>query len=74
MDPYVRDEGGRFAPKPTEPLPPLRVLEAQASSVQVLANGAVITSADTAGRNYWRVRCIREEDGSFRVLYLEEED
>lgn len=73
MDPYVRDGVGRFAPKPTVPLPPLEVLERQAESVQVLANGSTIVSRDTAAGNYWKVRCVREEDGTYRVIYLNEE-
>jgi hypothetical protein len=72
VDPYVRDAGGRFAEHPTEPLPPLRVLEA-AGAVQVIANGAVRVCADDAGGNYWRVRTIRDDDGTFRVLYLEDD-
>jgi hypothetical protein len=71
LDPYVRDVAGRFANHPTEPLAPLQVLEAS-GNVRVLANGAVRVSPDEAARNYWRVRTIREEDGTFRVLYLED--
>ena len=41
IDPYVRDSGGRFANHPTQPLPPLQLLEAAADRVQVidLTNG-----------------------------------
>lgn len=71
LDPYVRDAGGRFATKPMETLAPIRVLESS-GRVEVLANGAMTISHDT-GTNHWRVRCVREEDGSYRVVYLEEE-
>ena len=72
LDPYVRDEGGRFALKPTVPLPPLQLLE-ESGQVRVLANGAVTVSGDPDNRNYWRVRCVRESDGGYRVLYEGEE-
>jgi hypothetical protein len=69
LDPYVRDAVGRFAPKPTEPLPPLQVLEA-AGDVRTLYDGRVFVAPD--GSTTWRVRTIRDDDGSFRVLYLED--
>lgn len=72
LDPYVRNSAGRFALKPTVPLPPLQLLE-DSGQVRVLANGAVTISPDHEARNYWRVRCIRDEDGSYRVLYEGEE-
>lgn len=70
LDPYVRDEGGRFATKPLAPPAPIRVLE-ESGTVQVLANGAMLVSSDPDRPNYWRVRCIKEGDGAYRVVYLE---
>lgn len=72
LDPYVRDGAGRFALKPTVPLPPLQLLE-DSGQVRVLANGAVTVSGDPEHRTYWRVRCVRDEDGAYRVLYEGEE-
>lgn len=71
LDPYVRDTAGRFAPHPATPPPPIQDLEAQ-GVVQVLANGAVRVGADTERPNYWKVRTVRNPDGTFRVVYLEE--
>lgn len=71
LDPYVRDIAGRFAPKPKEDPPPLALL-VDLGVVQYLHGGALIIEQDTTGRNHWRVRTIRDEDGTFRVLYLED--
>jgi len=71
LDPYVRDTSGRFAPKPATPPPPIQDLEASAH-IRVLANGAVSIGRDTDARNYWKVRVVREDDGTHRVIYLED--
>lgn len=71
LDPYVRDEGGRFAPKPATTLPPIATLEAS-GDVRVLANGAVRVGSDPDNRCYWAVRVVREEGGAYRVVYLED--
>lgn len=76
LDPYVRDTAGRFAPRPAVTPAPLQLVEDQADvdggNVRVLHGGALLICDDVAARNVWRVRTIREEDGTFRVLYLED--
>lgn len=81
LDPYVRDVGGRFAPKPATTPPPVEVIAAQgqvvvvdqvdevdeAATVRRLFGGAVSVCDDPAGRNRWRVRVIRLDDGTHRV-------
>lgn len=75
VDPYVRDEGGRFANHPTAPLPPLQLLEDAADRVQVIdlsnGNGAAFTTGGDPSCTF-RVRVIREEGGAYRVVYLED--
>lgn len=74
MDPYVRDERGRFADHPTLPLPPLQLLEDAADRVVVIdltnGNGAAFTTGPDPACSF-RVRVIREEGGAYRVLYIE---
>lgn len=74
VDPYVRDPAGRFAEHPTQPLAPLQLLEDVADTVAVVdlsnGNGAAWTTGPDASCHF-RVRTIREEDGTFRVIYLE---
>lgn len=76
LDPYVRDNAGRFAPRPPVTPAPIQLLEdtaeAQPAAVRVLYGGAMLVCDDTDGRNRWRVRTVREDDGSFRVIYLED--
>lgn len=74
LDPYVRDTAGRFAPKPAETPAPVQLLEDTAAAVECRdltqgTMGAWTTGADPSC--CWRVRVIREEDGSHRVVYLE---
>jgi hypothetical protein len=72
LDPYVRDAAGKFAPHPAEPLAPLELLEASADRIDLSGgNGVAWTCGPETGCHY-RVRTIREEDGSFRIIYLEE--
>lgn len=70
LDPYVRDTAGRFAPKPATTPPPIAVLESS-GTVRSEANGAVLIGPGD-DRNRWTVRCVRDEDGTFRVIYLED--
>ena len=73
VDPYVRDERGRFADHPTAPLPPLQLLEAAADVVELVdlsnGNGAAWSTGRDA-TSYCRVRVIRE-GGAYRVIYLD---
>lgn len=73
IDPYVRDQRGRFADHPTAPLPPLQLLEAAADRVEVIDltqgnGGAWTTGPDPAC--YCRVRVVRE-GAAYRVIYLD---
>lgn len=71
LDPYVRDAGGRFAPAPPVTPPPVELLtDSPDARVEYLYGGAMIRCDDTAGRNHFTVRVIREDDGSHRVVYL----
>lgn len=72
LDPYVRDQRGRFADHPTQPLPPLADLEAVAVCRDVSGGNGVAWTTGSDPATTWRVRTIREEDGRFRVLYLDD--
>lgn len=72
LDPYVRDERGRFADQPTQPLPPLQLLEEAADRIDLTnGNGAAFTSGPDPSCVF-RVRTMREQGGSFRVVYIED--
>lgn len=72
LDPYVRDAAGRFAPRPASPPPPIQLIEDQdraaAPHLIDLSNGnrAAFTTGPDAGA-YWKVRIIRDPDGTCRV-------
>lgn len=84
LDPYVRDERGRFAPAPAVTPAPIALLEATAvvvvedlddqrpaddsDDVRVLYNGSTFVSGAATS---WRVRVVREAPGQYRVVYDE---
>lgn len=73
LDPYVRDLGGRFAPHPPATPPPVVDLVAGAVTVVDLTNGN--GGAWTSGPDpacCWTVRVVREDDGTHRVIYLQD--
>lgn len=73
VDPYVRDEGGRFATKPLAPPPPLRLLEDQAQRIDLTQGNMAAWTTGPDSSCCWRVRVVRESDGGYRVLYLEDD-
>ena len=60
LDPYFRDEIGRFVSKP-DVMPRAAVI--------ALANDTVFISSDPDNPNYWRVRCVKTDNGKWRVIY-----
>lgn len=57
LDPFYRDENGRFVPKPDSLPEPLR-----------LVAGRVVRKKPLA--DHWSVRCVRGKDGDWRVLFV----
>jgi hypothetical protein len=70
LDPYVRDAGGRFAPAPTTPPPPVADLVAGAVRIDLTNGNGGAWSSGPDPACHWTVRVVREDDGSHRVIYL----
>jgi hypothetical protein len=69
LDPYFRDEAGKFVRKPEiMPAPVAAVIDVSGG------NKAVFISADPLCPNYWRVRCVKTDNGTWRVVYEDSRD